>query len=227
MELIMKHFFLIILTLALILNGCEDSSTSVTEETSINLDELYVNDTLMEVDREYPIGTVIVDETNEMEFVVLPYKCMPINSPDWNPNGEVHVTSGHIPSGSGLELRLTNACIGVLSDDLSKAEVLFAEYGGTVNLWLNDTIWVGEDYEESVLTNFFGMPIRLLDLVFPGGFYEATLQIDGLLHACDFFSGAVPDDVYDPTVDQSYLHWKYSLVIGGQELFIDDIVLYP
>lgn len=107
--------------------------------------------------------------------------------------------------GSGLDVNLNNVCLGFsFGRTVDSVSLKFGEYGGNINAQTNDD-FVNQD-------NFFGM-------VLPG--IALTINDFGSSKGSIVATGSMPPSSFalEPGAGE------FNFVIGGQELWIDDIVV--
>jgi len=107
--------------------------------------------------------------------------------------------------GQGLDVNLNNVCLGFdVGDDVDSVSLKFGEYGGNINVQTNDDFVNQADFYGMVLP---GISLTITDL----GSSMGSIAAEGAMSRSPFALDAVAGD--------------FNFVIGGQELWIDDIIV--
>jgi hypothetical protein len=123
-------------------------------------------------------------------------------------NGFARVEDGMLAGGSGREINVNNILLSIsigFGQTLQKAQLSFGEYGGNLNVSINDEFVNFNNFNDIAGTTIGGVTVNLLS----GGNGNDMGVIE--------FTGNM--------IDQSAGLGQFS--VGGQELYIDDICVTP
>ena len=226
----MKHTVYLMCIAALVIVSCGTSPTvinfddlsTVTAVTASNPTPHAVN-----VGDVFEVGDIITETGSGVKIYVLSYLWMPGGSnytqpvpppPEkWTSSGFVSIVQDDCAGGSGNELHFNNACLGVVvqsPEALKKIALKFADRGGSINLIENGDWHNYDDFTD--ITSPTKKGLRLL--IAPYGAAQRTLQLTGTMNTFTFPGPIIPAIAGGV---------NFSAVIGGgQELCIDDIMLY-
>jgi hypothetical protein len=221
MENTMKRLFLISIIAATVIIGCDTI-------TVINFDDLSSVTTTGMVPvnpgDSFKVGKILVDNESGVKFVVLPFqwsaqpKATPPKPAKWDGGGDIEIVNTNQAGGSGNEIHFNNATLGIITPtDISvkKVQLKFGEYGGNVNLIENSFLHNKEDFNLITSPTGSGTTITVAGTP-PMGTLTLSGKMDKFFYT---FPAAVLPAGFAATQ-------KLNVVVGGgQELWIDDVVI--
>lgn len=226
----MKYSYALLAFIVLILVSCEPTPTTINIDFE-NLTTLNAVTTSnpsphsVQVKDTFFVGDRITETISGTMLVVLPFQS-PIRTdqhgnklpPTWASDGFVAIVTDNKSGGTGNELWFNNACIGIILTDpqnLNDVTLRFTDYGGNINLIENySNIHNENDFASITSPTALGLVITIT----PSAATQGTLQLSGTISSFTF-PGPVPKTIDDK-------NFEYSVLIGGgQELWIDDIVI--
>lgn len=151
-----------------------------------------------------PLGTVYkVKDTftdSGVTITVLPFQW---SNGSWTHDGLAEVGDQRLAGGSGQEININNVNLGFdISGPLGGLSVLFGEYGGNLNIIINDDIRNFENFADINGAKIGGVHISVVN---GHGNDKGSLELTGTMDKFAFEEG------------------DFIIVIGGQELWIDDV----
>ena len=161
----------------------------------------------VKVGDSFKVGDNLIDMKSKISFMVLPFQWP---TKQFTDQGSLEVVQDNKAGGSGNEIHCNNANLGTVvpKDKVAKSVTFkFYEKGGNINLIVNGHLCNFKDF-----SSISPMPPGTKITVDTKGPYSGTVTIIGKL---DSFNGPFPNQYELP--DKLYL-----LIVGGQELWIDD-----
>ncbi|MBT5015849.1 hypothetical protein HOM98_00010 [Candidatus Peregrinibacteria bacterium] len=138
---------------------------------------------------EYNVGDTF--ETSDVSVEALEFQW---NNDDWTSDGFTEVEDGEAAGGSGQEVEVNNINLGFdFGTSISGLSMNFGEYGGNLNIEINDEFQNFENFEDIDGTEIGGVDVSVVNGL---GNDEGSLTIEGIIS---------------------------SFAVGGQELWIDDV----
>lgn len=160
----------------------------------------YIDFEDLTISTKYNVGDVFI--SNNIMIKVLPFEW---GNGDWTHDGYCEVIDRGF-AGSGNELWVNNVNLGFYCDKLPvRTELAFGEYGGNLNIQVNQTFKNFQDFHDIYGQTYSGVHIAGTNGL---GNDKGTLKLNGMMGLFDFMEEG-----------------KFYLVIGGQELAIDNIKL--
>lgn len=174
----------------------------------------------------YPVGTILHDALSGYKLVVLPFQ-WPAHAPaapETTYMGYVELVTGGMSGGTGNEVHFNNACLGVLAPTkmtLSRISFHYGDHGGNENLIVNGQLENVDDFGQ--LPN----PLPgLVNVTVAGGLPLGLLELDGDMAPFTYNFPTAPPPPPTPPVTAIPTNYEYSAVVGGgQELWVDDIII--
>jgi len=198
-----KYLFIVLTFFIFILGGCL--------EKTIHID--FENISSSATGNSFDPGTVLTDNNTGVKIVVLPFQWSNGNSTS---TGFAEIVSGNKAGGSGKDIHCDNVCLGFIIPEseinINKFTAKFGEYGGNINLIVNDK-W--QNFE-----NFDMIPSPILS---PNGGSVTINVSSGLPLGTIELLGKI-NNFYESFPVETDLDSLYSIIIGGQELWLDDVI---
>ena len=211
----MKRICLFFILQSMILMGC--TTTAVINFSDLSSVTTPNQTTPVNVGDSFPVGQVLIHNTTGVKLVVLPFQwssstydpSCPIGVNGWTPDGYVKIVQDNMSGGTGPELQLNNASLGILAsscESVSDLKFKFGDYGGNINLILNGTL-----FKDGRFSQILNPPINLNVVELPGPL--GTLEVNGNVEPFYFH---FPCPAFFPIQE-------LTTAVGGQELWIDDV----
>ena len=205
----MKHTVFLLCIVVLVISGCG------TMPNVIDFDDLSTMTTAMgvpvNVGDSFTVGATLIEQSTGVQILVLPFQWM---NGQWTDDGYVEIVQGTMSGGSGNEVHFNNACLGIVTPQdaaIRKLSVKFGDHGGNINFFENGTLHNYRDHDQIPSPTPSGLIVTVT-----GSLPTAVLDLEGQM---DKFFYAFPVPAGFPVLE-------YSVVIGGgQELWIDDIII--
>jgi len=194
----MKNIRLLLVLSSMALTGCASSNL-------IDFDDLSTTTSpVVAVGQSFKVGDVVTHTETGIKIMVLPFYWAN-NQPA--PDGFVEVVQDGKSGGTGNEIHFDNASLGVISPaskTINKLRLKFGEYGGNVNLRVNEDLYNYQDFDK-IPPQLGPVKLSVTFTSYPQGILTLTGPMEEF-----------PIDGY-PNV-------KFLAVVGGgQELWIDDL----
>ena len=204
----MKRIILLSACAAILFCGCPPSTISINFE---DLSSITIGGAPVTLGTHYLVGTTLVEEHSGVQLIVLPFQW---GGGTWTNDGYVEIVTGTMSGGTGNEVHFNNACLGIITPQkavIKQMTMQFGDHGGNINLIENGTLHNYGDYANIPSPTPSGVTVTIT-----GTLPKAALALKGTM---GHFTYAFPTYPITPLP-------LYAAVIGGgQELWIDDIVL--
>jgi len=154
-------------------------------------------------------GTTLTDNNTGVKIVVLPFRWSDGNL---TTTGSAEIVTGNNAGGSGKDIHCNNVCLGIIipENEINKSKVTakFGEYGGNINLIENDQLHNYDNFNMIPSPTASGVTINVTS-----GLPLGTIELKGNIK-----------NFYEPFPVKIYQDSLYTIIIGGQELWLDDII---
>jgi hypothetical protein len=214
----MKKLNFLLVLLLMVFNSCDTNQVIDFNDLS-SLERIPfggVNPVPVNIGDQIFVGDVLHDKKTDTYFDVRHFRYQ-----DGSPNGEgfVQIEASKHTGGSGYEVHFDNATLWVrakVSFDIKEIDFKYADLGGNINLVDNST-WYYDDNFEMIPSPTIpgGMTIKVTQSNNKG-----TIHLSGKIDKIKFPGPILPREENFPK-DIYYI----AVVGGGQELWIDDIIL--
>lgn len=203
----MKHITIISACAAVLFCGCLPTTTVIDFD---DLSSISISGAPVTLGTHLPVGTIIEEEDSGIKLIVLPFKWI---GTGWG-DGYVEIVIGTMSGGTGNEVHFNNACLGIIMPEnttIKQMTIKFGDYGGNINLIENGTLHNYEDYTGIPSPTLSGVTVTVT-----GTLPIATLELKGTMGQFTYTF---------PTYTITPLPLYAAVIGGGQELWMDDIVL--
>jgi hypothetical protein len=141
-------------------------------------------------------------------IAVLPFQW---GDDSWTHDGFAEVGDQKLAGGSGQEINTNNVNLGFdISGPLEGLSVLFGEYGGNLNININGDFWNFKNFDDINGATIGGVHVSVVN---GHGNDSGSLKLTGTMEKFAFEEGE--------------FEGEFIFVIGGQELWIDDVCTVP
>lgn len=221
----MKFFRLLLILAVMSVAGC-DSTIDFSPEN------LSYSGTPVVPGNKFYVGDILTENTTQTQIIVLPFQwssvdqCTldPFPASNWTTEGYVEVVADGMAGGSYFEFHLNNASLGFarpIDKTVKDIRFNFGDYGGNVNLIVSNLMNNEKDFRDIIL-----LPSLLVELAVTTTLPRGNLRLSGNLPVFQYpFPCELPfvccGSIFTPPSSPSI---PYIIVVGGQELWIDDII---
>ncbi len=214
----MKIFRLLLILAVMSTAGC-DSTIDFSPEN------LSYGGTPVVPGNKFYVGDILTENTTRTQIIVLPFQWSTIVdcgfNTNWTTKGYVEVVADGMAGGSYFELHLNNASLGFakpIDKTVKDIRFNFGDYGGNVNLIVSNLMNNEKDFRDIILP-----PTLQVEFAVSTTLPVGNLRLSGDLPMFQYpFPCGVPSICCGPIFTPPST--PYIIVVGGQELWIDDIL---